>query len=198
MVQLSWDETKAIMEELESLYSDGSDVNEVKKVVALKERLRGITSQQQLEGKTIIKDMTARVAQLERDRTAPSQQAFEAMASELEQQKASASQALTNMEGEVQATEREVEVLAKQVGEVDLMIQNTVENHIADMPRVQNAVSLYANISNIRWNYDTDSDVLAGWVTCPENGTLRAFSLDLTQEDKFTTANKLWGMMEGE
>ncbi|CAN0592978.1 unnamed protein product, partial [Laminaria digitata] len=43
-------------------------------------------------------------------------------------------------------------------------IERTVEAHTVEMPRVQKAIGLYASITNIKWNYETRSNIVAGWL----------------------------------
>lgn len=56
------------------------------------------------------------------------------------------------------------------VEETQADIENTVGAHTVQMPRVQNSIGLYANITGIKWNYETEGQITAGWLIPPEGG----------------------------
>lgn len=98
-----------------------------------------------------------------------------------------------NTKGEVEDTQTEIE--------------NTVDAHTMEMPRVQNAIGLYTNITRIKWNYETEGEIMAGWLVPPEagvgmkgaNGTavVEGFQFDAAGKDDFEVANKLWDVIDG-
>lgn len=89
------------------------------------------------------------------------------------------------------------------------------------MPRVQNSIGLYANITGIKWNYETEGEITAGWLmpTGTAAGTERAggaeeaggaapalapavavvegFQFDAAGMNDFEVANKLWDIIDG-
>lgn len=82
------------------------------------------------------------------------------------------------------------------------------------MPRVQNSIGLYANITGIKWNYETEGDIIAGWLL-PRGGpsaaegrdrqgkrgrdsaVVEGFQFDATGKNDFEVANKLWDIIDG-
>lgn len=92
-------------------------------------------------------------------------------------------------------------------------IENTVDAHIMEMPRVQNSIGLYANVTRIKWNYETEGDITAGWLLPPAEGTgaaqtggdegggtaavIEGFQFDAAGKDDFEVANKLWDIIDG-
>eukprot|EP00953_Heterococcus_sp_UTEX-ZZ885_P013113 7496-Heterococcus_DN1.PRE.1 len=46
------------------------------------------------------------------------------------------------------------------------------------MPRVANAISLYANISHIQWDYREQDGAVAGWITLPATEQVHRFKID--------------------
>ena len=89
-----------------------------------------------------------------------------------------------------------------------------MEAHTVAMPRVQKAIGLYMNITDIKWNYETEGDIIAGWlVPNPseaigrdgpggEGGggigaVVEGFQFDAAGKDNFEVANKLWDIIDG-
>lgn len=75
------------------------------------------------------------------------------------------------------------------------------------MPRVQNSIGLYAHITGIKWNYETEGEIMAGWLL-PRGGgngagrggdgaTVEGFQFDAAGKDDFDVANKLWDIIDG-
>ncbi len=87
------------------------------------------------------------------------------------------------------------------------------------MPRVQNSIGLYANITGIKWNYETEGDITAGWLIpsgaaggaergggaeeaggaapAPAVAVVEGFQFDAAGMDDFEVANKLWDIIDG-
>lgn len=84
-----------------------------------------------------------------------------------------------------------------------------MDAHIVEMPRVQNSIGLYANITGIKWNYETEGEITAGWLIPPETGAgaragegdgravVQGFQFDAAGKDDFEVAHKLWDIIDG-
>lgn len=102
------------------------------------------------------------------------------------------------------------------VEEIQAAIENTVGAHTVEMPRVQNSIGLYANISGIKWNYETEGQIMAGWRVPPESGmdgmgtgakcgghggpavaVVEGFQFDAAGMGDFDVAHKLWDIIDG-
>uniref|UniRef100_A0A7S4C342 Kinetochore protein Spc24 n=1 Tax=Chrysotila carterae TaxID=13221 RepID=A0A7S4C342_CHRCT len=81
---------------------------------------------------------------------------------------------------------RTTEVCAK---EQQIRQQESVE-----VPRARHTISLYANISAIRWDYG--SDKIKGFVTSAKGDGMKAFELDPTQHSSYDITNSLWDLMD--
>ncbi len=62
------------------------------------------------------------------------------------------------------------------------------------VPKIKHALNLYANISTIRWDFNT-IDRVKGYIAVPEDGSLRPFDLDKRQLKPYEVANFLWQLM---
>ena len=63
------------------------------------------------------------------------------------------------------------------------------------VPKIKYALSLYANISNIRWDFNT-IDRVKGYIAA--GGTVRPFDLDKRQLKPYEVANFLWELTSAE
>ena len=57
----------------------------------------------------------------------------------------------------------------------------------------RHSISLYANISHIRW--DTTASNVTGCVMPPEGGPMKAFDIDAKRATDFQVANRLWDLI---
>lgn len=82
-----------------------------------------------------------------------------------------------------------------------------MDAHTVEMPRVQNSIGLYAHITGIKWNYETEGEIMAGWllprpgyITAATPGgsgsTVEGFQFDAAGKDDFEVANKLWDIID--
>ncbi|CAM9886658.1 unnamed protein product [Phaeothamnion confervicola] len=196
MVQLTWSETRDIMESLEALYSDGADVAEANKVRALHSEAEREAARRAADARHIIKEITARVAHKEAALSWPLKDELAANCKRLQEE---AEVLRDGLERSVAVAAHEEAALAatrSKVDAADAAILDAASQHATDMPRVQNAISLYANVSGIRWHYDCDPEHLAGWISAPESDAVQAFVFDLVSEDRFSIANRLWSLMD--
>jgi hypothetical protein len=65
------------------------------------------------------------------------------------------------------------------------------------VPKIKHALSLYANISNIRWDFNT-IDRVKGYIAVPDDGAVRPFDLDKRQLKPYEVANYLWELTSAE
>ena len=78
----------------------------------------------------------------------------------------------------------------------ELSLLNEVEASRADeIPRIKHAISLYANITNIKFDYAADGR-LRGQVAVPEREEVHPFDVDAAKCSGYEIAERLWGMME--
>jgi len=69
------------------------------------------------------------------------------------------------------------------------------ETEATEVPRQRHAISLYANISNIRWDYSDESKVKGYITSTAGGGDIRSFELDPTKQSENFIVNYLWDKM---
>lgn len=85
-------------------------------------------------------------------------------------------------------------VASEQIAELD-----QIEcRHIKTLPKIKNELSLHALMTNIKWDYNRRSNVLAGEVSIPAKSVHRRFVIERDGDlNEFEIAERLWGMIEG-
>ena len=63
-----------------------------------------------------------------------------------------------------------------------------------EIPRVKYALSLYANISNIVWDYSAET--VKGMITSPVGEPTKSFDIDPSSATNFDITNQLWDLMD--
>jgi hypothetical protein len=86
-------------------------------------------------------------------------------------------------------------------------IQLLENQHVKQLPKIQNELTLYVAMTNIKWNYTTDGTkkmVLGGEVSYMEKGVLRKFEIDIEElldcekdGGEVVIADRLWEIIEG-
>ncbi|CAM9875759.1 unnamed protein product [Discosporangium mesarthrocarpum] len=163
----------------------------------MEKRIAETCARRVFDAKAIIKAMTDQAVQRERQEVVPSEEAFASQVAELEQERASL---VSRIEGgrEVEAeAQAEIKRLQEEVRRADEAMENSVEAHLVEMPRVQNSISLYANVTDIRWNYDAEPGKLAGWLAPKGSDSVQGFQFVTTGRSDFEVANKLWDIIDG-
>ena len=79
--------------------------------------------------------------------------------------------------------------------------QQLKQQESVEVKRARHTISLYANISSIRWDYS--SAAIKGWVTAANGGGatgggggMKAFEMEPNRHTDFQVANYLWDLMD--
>ena len=79
--------------------------------------------------------------------------------------------------------------------ELSVREQKLWQDENVEVPRLRHAISLYANISSIRWDYSSSSKV-KGFITSGTGSGIKSFELEPSQQSEFAVINSLWDLME--
>jgi vacuolar-type H+-ATPase subunit E/Vma4 len=205
MAQLSWAEAKSIMKQLEDLYSDPSDVLQVQQVRGVLSKLRETTETRKTSAQECIRKLTRRVEAAEEAMShvpAKMEAQRSAELAELESSRQILTQRVADLSQQVQSLREERENMQREEEFASHIADDTVQVHARDMPRVQYAISLYATITGIKWDYNSPPDMLRGWVSSARLGeeAVLPFEFDLAIEgpgEQFRISNALWSIMDG-
>ena len=78
--------------------------------------------------------------------------------------------------------------------ELSVREQKLWQDENVEVPRLRHAISLYANISSIRWDYS--SSKVKGFITSASGSGIKSFELEPSQQSEFAVINSLWDLME--
>jgi len=74
---------------------------------------------------------------------------------------------------------------------------NEVEaRRLKEVPRLKRNISLYANITGIRWKYENEK-LRSGEIAISPKGEVHRFSIDPLQYSDFEISNAIWDLMDG-
>lgn len=108
---------------------------------------------------------------------------------------AQAEAGIARMEGENRALGAQLEGIRQAKSKLAESKARLAEIEQTDVPRQRHAISLYANISNIRWDYQDESKVKGYMTSTAAGGEVRGFELDPAQQSENFIVNYLWDKM---
>ncbi len=98
---------------------------------------------------------------------------------------------LQAMEGQGELTEHKMQEIEAQKRDLVEQLAGLKSSKLVEIPAIRHALTLYANITNLRWNYDAPLDVVRGFIALDDD--VRHF--DIAEKDSVRVADQLWGMM---
>lgn len=156
-----WTGTKMILHEIEQLFNRDDDVRDVLVVRKLQQEIKEHSEIRLKSAKEIIKKMTAEVATKEAEITAPSQEEHSATLRKI-----------SNKENITQQNAAILKIIDAKRKNIAKMAETTLglKSSVAELKRNSSmadsrtayAISLYAKISNITWDYKAPPGRLAG------------------------------------
>ena len=148
------------------------------------------------DAKELIKSFTAQIVEKEKEIMAPSEIAHAGNLEKYRGDKENVTSQVENLRATLDAKREKIATLAKQaLNMMEKCSEATVSSQLADS-RTAYALSLYAKISNISWDYKAPSGKTAGTIGSEESKTLRRFEIDTREKTSFEAANDLWAMIE--
>mmetsp|Transcript_13182 Transcript_13182/g.15995 ORF Transcript_13182/g.15995 Transcript_13182/m.15995 type:complete len:209 (+) Transcript_13182:31-657(+) len=191
----SWEDTKNILRDLEELYLQNQDILRVKECIEMRKTILDSYSQASDSIEDLIRNFTSEVDLLKetaaelagKPSTNDSIEALKKKIEIVQQQATSNQEERLKLEEEVQSLEKRMESLSIE--------KNTIEkNTAASAPVMQHLLGLYANVTKIKWDFDSEN--VAGVVTDAANrGLVRKFDLSPKDSNSFEIANSIWDVI---
>jgi len=189
-----WAETKAILLEVEQLFNRDDDISDVSDIQKMADEIRMHADNNLKDAKELIKKMLAVVADKEAEIIAPSAAAHTASLEKYITGK-------ENVNAQIESTRSVIdgkrENIARMATQSLTLKEKTCEfegpsSDLSDS-RTAYALSLYAKISNIAWNYERSTPgSLAGSVGNDATSEFHSFSIDTRSKTSFEVADALW------
>ncbi len=193
-MSVDWAETKAILLEVEQLFNRDDDVADVEDIRKMSEEIKLHSENNLKNAKEIIKKMTSIVATKEAEIMAPSVQAHAASLEKYIIDKENIStlidttrDTIDNKRDNIASLATQALVLKEKAADFDGPTSDLTDS------RTAYALSLYAKITNIAWNYDKCTPgSLAGSVGNDITNEISSFSIDTRSKTSFEVADALW------
>jgi len=103
-------------------------------------------------------------------------------------------QSITRMRQENISLQQNIGAAETRVSELSAREQTVRQQEAVEVPRARHTISLYANISSIRWDFN--SPLVKGFVTSAEGAGIKAFEMDPVQTSSFEMTNRLWDLID--
>jgi len=197
---ISWKETMAIMADLKSLYAPSAKNAQISQINVIDNVLMNL--RQRTAAK--VSALDAAVAAKEDELSQATKQVQKANTSQHAKIMKSLHAECRQIEADNAELERQKENI---VGQIDTMVAESerVQSEISkvqqedkngDIPRVKHSISLYANVTSIKWDFESEGSI-GGTIAVPETAEVHRFSFDTLNTSKYEIANNLWSLMEG-
>jgi hypothetical protein len=193
-MSVDWAETKAILLEVEQLFNRDDDISDVADIRKMSDEIRLHAENNLKDAKAIIKDMLAMVADKETEIMAPSVSAhsrsLEKYITDKENVSSQIDAVRTDIDGKRENIARmasQALILKEKAAEFDGPTSDLTDS------RTAYALSLYAKISNISWNYNKSTPgLLSGSVGNDRLSEFVHFQVDTRSKTAFEVADALW------
>lgn len=187
--------TKAILKEVEQLFSNAADTKEIDDISKMGGEIRSHCETSILDAKELVKGYTSRVAVKEKEILAPTELVHAANLEKYRDEKENVAKQVENLRNALDGKREKIsDVAQKTLSTMEKCSETQLSSQMADS-RTAYALSLYTKISNITWDYNAKSGTIAGTIGNDDLKTLKEFSIDTRKNTSYETANQLWSMI---
>ena len=187
--------TKAILKEVEQLFSNAADTKEIDDISKMGGEIRSHCETSILDAKELVKGYTSRVAEKEKEILAPTELVHAANLEKYRDEKENVAKQVENLRNALDGKREKIsDVAQKTLSTMEKCSETQLSSQMADS-RTAYALSLYTKISNITWDYNAKSGTIAGTIGNDDLKSLKEFSIDTRKNTSYETANQLWSMI---
>lgn len=187
--------TKAILKEVEQLFSNAADTKEIDDISKMGEEIRSHCETSILDAKELVKGYTSKVAEKEKEILAPTELVHAATLEKYRDDKENVARQVENLRNALDEKREKISGIAQQtLKTMEKCSETQLSSQMADS-RTAYALSLYTKISNITWDYTAKSGTIAGTIGNDDLKTLKEFSINTRKNTSYETANELWNMI---
>ena len=188
-------ELKDICRGLMSHFDRNEDIDMVRQIVDTSRSTRAAVERAERGPKQTIRALTSENDELRENcqRQEPAEITQKRL-QKLHQQKASEESELERMHAAEENALRSIQNLQERHAHATGEKTQILELASVEIPRVKYALSLYANISNIVWDYSSEN--VKGMITSPVGEPTKSFNIDPGTATNFDITNQLWDLMD--
>ena len=194
-----WEETRQIISELRALYATGEDSAKVAECLKIAKEIEGCLSSAESETQSIIKSLasTADLAETQLASLKAEKASIEKNIAALNRCKDDTEARIATKEAERKKEERALEDVKRRLEAMGHQEATVKQVRKQDLPMLKHALSLYANVTKISWDYASyDEGKVAGTIVNSATGVVKDFSYDSAEQSPFEIANSIWMSME--
>lgn len=197
MSSLPWSEAKQYLSDIAVMFEeDDKERTALSELRQLKRDVGAIMTGRELDAKRILQEMQSRVQRAAMSTTEinPSLEELRVKLTALEGRKQQLMEEIMRLQKVKDVSQASLQALTQQMAALRQAASALTSDHAQMVPRIRHSLSLYANISSIRWDYDNDA--VAGYVAPSDGAPVRPFYIDPRTHTPFEVADSLWRVVE--
>uniref|UniRef100_A0A7S4N5F9 Kinetochore protein Spc24 n=1 Tax=Odontella aurita TaxID=265563 RepID=A0A7S4N5F9_9STRA len=196
--RLQWNETKKLILDLAAEYGASGDDAAAEKCLEANRELEDVQREIAAESSPVKSELRDRIDEeravlAERNSELAS---VDALVSDLRSEAEALRRRNDSLEKERAEVLRRMERYRSEAAEIVEEVDEVELRQRREVRKIKYQISLYANISGIKWDYD-EGEILKGEVNVPSKNQTRRFCIDPLDYDEFDVANALWDLMDG-
>ncbi len=175
------------------------DVQQIRLMSSEYTEIKSVSNKREQHMSEVIREMTKRVQNAERKTSnLLSSAARSDRFRKVEEEKRDAERYWSQMEREAQTLEETREILKRKRNELKKKRREMDVLVTEEIPKLKNALSLYAHVTKIAWKYEQKAKIEGRVNTNSANGEVKVIDKKFprTEEDRFRLCNSLWDLID--
>jgi len=192
----SLEETALVLKEITKIFASADDAQTINEINKLHADFMKLSDKKQHDSKQLIRDLTKQVHQQEAEAKRIESPAIHKHRLEIiEREKENVNENIQELEKQYTQIKKTVEEFKREEEELKRKkVQLEVDTN-QEVPKAKTLINLYQNITNIKWDYDSEL-LVKGSIILPKKNDIRPFELDPSKQSDFKITNYLWELMD--
>jgi len=194
-MELRYRETEDVLNEVAGVFASRDDSTLVKEGGRAIVEMKAAADARHREMMRSIKELTRKVEHVQSKHIEREARMMDGTAKhQLIDEKDKIVDSISAMQQEIESVQAEIDVEQRRALAIAAREQQHANQEAVEVARLRHSISLYANISSLRWDYS--SPRVKGWVTSASGRGMRAFEMEQGAQTEFTQCNHLWELMD--
>lgn len=188
-------EAEGVIEQVVGIFSEKGEAESAREAKNAMSELQTLSQNRHQEMRTAIRELSTQLQAMQEQ----SEQRQAALREITEREEAMLKernrfqQNIQRLRQETLDVKQEIGSTESRATELSAREQQIRHQESVEVPRARHTISLYANISSIRWDYN--SDLVKGFITSAQGSGIQSFELDPAQHSSYFITNNLWDLM---
>eukprot|EP00743_Colponemidia_sp_Colp-15_P004999 GILK01005385.1.p1 GENE.GILK01005385.1~~GILK01005385.1.p1 ORF type:complete len:216 (-),score=60.59 GILK01005385.1:206-817(-) len=188
-------ELGSLLREASDLFCDSS--KEEQTINSINQEIKDIISihnEREKNNKQIIRELTTRVELSEREatRSRPAEE-FQRDLAVITEEQNKTQKDIERLEAQKTDLQQVLEKIQDENAQASTKMSAVQESEIKDIPQIRSTISLFANISGIKWDYS--STEVAGFIVKDNSQDVNRFRVNPKEHSTYFTTNYLWDLL---